>query len=339
MSSSSEAGRSFRHHFEGPFWRKVLVTGLRAMPQSVQRATIPYWAGLFWGAVPRARRSIEENLAQILGPGTSRAQLHLRSYRLFVNYAQAITNLYVMHLGQRLPVDPEFVGYEKLKPILDARRGAVAVTAHLGYWQITPFLCARRKWLPPITMAMAEEPNRKLAAFEAELRAKLRIVYTTASPFSAIELANIIRRGELVGMQMDRHIGGAAYAMIDFCGRPAPFPTGPATLARATGAPLVPVFVIAGRDRRRCTVHLETPLEVAHTRDRNADVVDATRRLVAVYERYVKAYPEQWFNFHDFWAEPPQPLRPHATTTTTATASTRGRPTAATTTTAAREVG
>jgi KDO2-lipid IV(A) lauroyltransferase len=330
MSSSSEAGRSFRHRFEGPFWRKVLVTGLKAMPQSVQRATIPGWAALFWSAVPSARRSIEENLAQVLGPSATRATLRRTSYRLFVHYAQAITNLYVMHLGQRLPVDPDFVGYEKLKPILDARRGAVAVTAHLGYWQITPFLCARRKWLPPITMAMAEEPNQKLAAFEAELRAKFRIVYTTASPFASIELANIIRRGELVGMQMDRHTGGA-HAMLPFCGKPAPFPTGPATLARATGAPLVPVFVVAADDRKRCTVHLETPIEVAHTRDRNADVLDATRRLVAVYERYVKAYPEQWFNFHDFWAEPPQPLR-------AVQAGVRGKATAPAAT-AAREVG
>jgi hypothetical protein len=26
--------------------------------------------------------------------------------------------------------------------------------------------------------------------------------------------------------------------------------------------------------------------------------------MVKVYERYVQRYPEQWFNFHDFWEEP-----------------------------------
>jgi KDO2-lipid IV(A) lauroyltransferase len=113
---------------------------------------------------------------------------------------------------------------------------------------------------------------------------------------------------ELVGMQMDRFSGGP-HVMVPFCGRPAPFPLGPATLARATGTPLLPTFIIADADRTNCTFHVEAPIEVAHTRDREADLRDATMRAVAVYERYVRQYPEQWFNFFDFW-NPPAAKRP-----------------------------
>ena len=114
----------------------------------------------------------------------------------------------------------------------------------------------------------------------------------------------VLRRGELVGMQMDR-VAGGPQVMVPFCGKPAPFPLGPATLARATGTPLLPTFIIADANRINCTFKVEAPIEVAHTRDRNADVREATERLVAVYERYVRAYPEQWFNFFDFWNPPP----------------------------------
>jgi lauroyl/myristoyl acyltransferase len=273
--------------------------GLKAIPQSVQRATMPLWGRLFWSLLPEARRRVEHNLAGVLGEIPA-DELRRRSYRTFVNYAQAIANLYVLHLGQELPVAPEFIGYEKLKPLLAEKRGAVAVTGHLGFWQITPFLCAQRDWLPPMTMAMAEEPNQATRAFEDQLRKKFRIVYTTSSPFATIELASVLKRGELVGMQMDRHTGGA-HAVVPFCGRPAPFPVGPATLARATHTPLLPVFVVASPDRRTATITLETPIEVAHTRNRERDIHEATAASVAVYERYVKANPEQWFNFHDFW--------------------------------------
>ena len=34
--------------------------------------------------------------------------------------------------------------------------------------------------------------------------------------------------------------------------------------------------------------------------------------MVAVYERYVRLHPEQWFNFFDFWNPPPPPARPAA---------------------------
>jgi KDO2-lipid IV(A) lauroyltransferase len=302
MHNQQVAGRAYRHKYDGPFWRKIFLGGVKRMPQSIQRATMPMWAGIFYGLVPEARRIIERNQERVLGPAPAPI-VHARSFRTFVNYAQAITNMYALHLGQPLPVEAEFSGHEHLTDIIANKRGAIAVTAHMGYWQITPFLMAARPWLPPMTMAMAEEANAKLGAFEQQFRQKFRIVYTTASPFATIELANVIRRGEFVGMQVDR-VMGAAHMHFDFFGKPAPFPIGSATLGRATGAPLVPVFVIAGKDRKRCTVLVEKPIEVAHTRDRDTDVREAMQKLVAVYERYVRAYPEQWFNFYDFWNPP-----------------------------------
>jgi KDO2-lipid IV(A) lauroyltransferase len=301
---SQQVGRAFRHRFEGPFWRRIFLGGVRNIPQPLQRASMPLWAGIFYTLVPSARRIAERNLLRLAGP--LRPPLDkLRSFRLFVNYAQAITNMYALHLGQRVPVECEFVGRENLLRVQAAGRGAVVVTAHMGAWQIAPFLMAG-KGLPPMTMAMAEEPNAKLAEYEKQFRSKFRIVYTTSSPFATLELANILRRGELVGMQLDRHLGGP-HVPVPFCGAPAPFPLGPATLARATRCPLVPVFIVSEGDRRRCTFFVEEPIEVAHTRNRADDLRQATARVVEVYERYARRYPEQWFNFYDFWNPPAAP--------------------------------
>jgi predicted LPLAT superfamily acyltransferase len=43
---------------------------------------------------------------------------------------------------------------------------------------------------------------------------------------------------------------------------------------------------------------------VPRTRDRHADILQGTTAAVRVYERYVRANPYQWFNFHDFWQAP-----------------------------------
>jgi KDO2-lipid IV(A) lauroyltransferase len=302
---NQQAGRAFRHRFEGPFWRRVFLGGVKNIPQPLQRASMPLWAGIFYTLVPSARRIAEQNLERIAGP-LSPALEKLRSFRLFVNYSQAITNMYAMHLGEQVPVEAEFVGRENLLELTRQGRGAIIVTGHMGAWQIAPLLM-RNKGLPPLTMAMAEEPNRKLMRFEEQFRQKLRIVYTTSSPFATIELANVLRRGELVGMQLDRHLGGP-HVKVCFFGQEAPFPLGPATLARASRCPLVPVFVMAQKDRRHCTFFVEEPIEVAHTRDRARDYFEATSQVVSVYERYVRNYPEQWFNFYDFW-NPPSEMR------------------------------
>jgi KDO2-lipid IV(A) lauroyltransferase len=309
---TQETGRSFRHRFEGPFFRRLFLGGVRNMPQSLQRASMPLWAGIFHTLVPSARRAAEANLAQVCGPASPLTTWR-RSLGLFVHYAQAITNMYALHLEQPVPIEAETVGAETLIALKQAGRGAILVTGHMGYWQIAPFLMEKKPWYAPMTMAMAEEPNAKLAEFEQQFRKRLRIVYTTGSPFATLSLAKVLQQGELVGMQLDRPTGGA-HVMLPFCGRPAAFPLGPATLARATRCPIVPIFVVASDDRRRCTFHVEAPIEVAHTRDRDADAREAMARTVAVYERYVQRFPDQWFNFHDFWQAPPQSrATPHAT--------------------------
>lgn len=309
-SYKQAAGQAFRHRFDGPFYRRVMMLGLNHLSQPVQRATMPFWAGIFYVLVPRARRTIEQNLSRVLGP-TDLLHEKGRSFRLFVNYAQSITNMYCLHLGQTVPLAATTVGQEHIFKLQAEGRGAVVATGHLGFWQIAPILMQRKSY-PPLTMAMAEEPNSRTAEWERQFRDKFRIVYTTRSPFASLELAQVLRRGELVGMQMDRAPSGPRL-WLPFCGRPAPFPVGPATLARATSAPLLPTFVIASADRTRCTFHVEAPIEVARTADRAADIREATEQLVAVYERYVRRYPEQWFNFFDFWDPPtPEPQAPPA---------------------------
>ena len=305
-SYKQSAGQAFRHRFEGPFYRRVMMLGIKNFSHPVQRATMPFWAGIFYVLVPKARRAIEHNLERVLGPAST-VETRARSFRLFVNYAQSITNMYCLHHGQPVPVDAVTVGQEHIYKLQAEKRGAVVVTGHLGFWQIAPILMQRKSY-PPLTMAMAEEPNAGTAEWEKQFREKFRIVYTTSSPFATLELASVLRRGELVGMQMDR-VAGGPHVLVPFCGRPAPFPLGPATLARATGAPLLPTFIIADADRTHCTFHVEAPIDVPRTRDRDADVRAATEQVVAVYERYVRRYPEQWFNFFDFW-NPPPPRRP-----------------------------
>jgi KDO2-lipid IV(A) lauroyltransferase len=125
------------------------------------------------------------------------------------------------------------------------------------------------------------------------------VVYTTSSPFALIELSHRLRSGEIVGMQLDRNVGGPQVE-LPMGGLPAPFPLGPATLARTTGCPLVPVFALY-RGPRKIEVRYEAPIEVAHTSDRTSDLGRATAAAVAVYERYVRENPEQWFHFFDFW--------------------------------------
>jgi KDO2-lipid IV(A) lauroyltransferase len=299
----SPSRQAFRHRFEGAELRRVLLEVVGRVPPAALRAIVPAATSLFYAAIPDARRAIDGNLEMVMGPAGS-LERHRRAFSLFVTYAQSIAYLYSMHAGGELPVEARFVDLDHFEGPFRDGQGVITITGHFGAWQLMPYLLHSRARMPPVTMAMAEEPNRKLSELEQRLRAKFNIIYTTGSPFVLLELQKVLRRGEVVGMQFDRQVG-AGHLPVSFFDRPASFPTGAVMLARLSGRPIVPVFsVYPGGDRSRVEVHYERPIQVANTRDRERDVREGLCRMVAVYERWVRAYPLQWFNFYDFWAPP-----------------------------------
>jgi predicted LPLAT superfamily acyltransferase len=87
--------------------------------------------------------------------------------------------------------------------------------------------------------------------------------------------------------------------LCPFFGEPAPFPAGPFTLAAQRGAPVLLVFVMK-EGRRRYKVLLERlpDPEGATRQERVQFLADA---YAAALEAVVRQYPEQWYNFYDFW--------------------------------------
>ncbi len=276
------------------------------MPGAAQRALVPPATALFYAALPEARRAVAGNLDIVMGPATE-LERHRRTFELFVHYAQSVAYLYSMHSGGSLPVEACFADLHHFENARRAHRGVITITAHLGAWQLMPYLLRSRTQMAPVTMAMAEEPNRALSELEKELRSGFKIIYTTGSPFVLLELQKVLRHGEVVGMQFDRQVG-AGYTTLPFFGRPASFPLGAAMLARMSGCPIVPIFsAYPDGDRRRVEVTYCEPILVAHTKDRERDLGEAMLKTTGIYEHWVRRYPTQWFNFYDFWAPPSVP--------------------------------
>ncbi|MBI5482534.1 MAG: lysophospholipid acyltransferase family protein [Deltaproteobacteria bacterium] len=295
-----ETSLSYRHPFEGPLWRRVFLLGVQHFPRPVQVATMPFWAALFFGPLPRVWRTCGRNLDRLDGPLPPGAR-EVRTYRLMVNYAQAITDAYRCHVGGAVPVTAVYHGRERLAAARARGRGVIIVTGHLGAWQLGPYLLAR-EGVGPLTVAMAQEPNPALQRFMESFPRPFRIVYSNGSTFGTLALRTTLTAGGVVAMQLDRPLG-EAHVTLPFAGGAARFATGPAALARTTGAALVPAFLTMGPGAE-VHVHVEAPIIVRRTRDRAADLAASTQAAVACYEQHARAAPLQWFNFYDFWEAP-----------------------------------
>jgi KDO2-lipid IV(A) lauroyltransferase len=105
-----------------------------------------------------------------------------------------------------------------------------------------------------------------------------------------------LRRNEIVALLGDRDYTGARDT-TEFFGQPARLPHGPAKLALATGAPILPAFMIR-RPGDTFAYIVEEPIWADKQRDTEADII---ARIARALERVISQHSEQWYLFHDLW--------------------------------------
>jgi KDO2-lipid IV(A) lauroyltransferase len=250
----------------------------------------------------RERAAARRNLARITGArGLAAWSL---AYRLFYNFGSFLlaygdlSRRGTDRLAERL--DGAAEADARLRQALARGRGVILLSMHLGQWELGLKLLSRYGLPVHVVMQSAEAAEVRRYAEEARRFPGLTVHQTGDSLMLGVELARALGRGELVALQADRP-AGAGVMEVPLFGAPAPLPTGPVVLAMATGAPVLPVFVILGRGGRYRLLALE-PIQFERGEQGGRELLGASmRRLAAVLESVVALHPDQWFNFYDVW--------------------------------------
>jgi KDO2-lipid IV(A) lauroyltransferase len=255
--------------------------------------------------MPAERAAARRNLRRVTG---ARGLASLRvSYRLFHNFSRFMvaygemrdSRLTDLH-GRLIDAEPTEADVRRL---LDEGRGIVLATMHLGQWDLGLKLLAR--FDVPVHVVMRPEDAREVTRYADEARswAGLEVHHAGDSRLLAVQLMLALKRGEIVAIQLDRPFGDNVMR-TSFFGAKTDLPTGPVQLAMATGAPLLPVFVLLDRGNLYRLLALP-PLRFERGAgvDADAGAREGTRRVVEAMETVVSRYPDQWFNFYDVWPE------------------------------------
>jgi KDO2-lipid IV(A) lauroyltransferase len=113
-------------------------------------------------------------------------------------------------------------------------------------------------------------------------------------------------------MLIDQDTGRVKGTFVEFFGRAAWTATGPAALARLTGASLLPGALVRS-DPGRYRFVLDGEVERSETGDREFDDWETTRRATLALEGIVRRWPDQWTWFHRRWGtDPPAGWQPPA---------------------------
>ena len=279
------------------------------IPRSIQKFFSVVVGDLFYVLMKKTRARVRKNIEGVSRGRWSKERVNVSTRRTFQNYGQYLLDYMVMH--RLLPSNKgrwveEEVGAGYMMEALQAGKGAICITPHLGNWEIGGLLFSFRGG--SLNVLTLDERDLDTRSFREEMRRRrgIKILYINPkdeSPMAILDAVKALRRNEIVAMLGDR-IESQKIMVFDFFGRKTAFPIGVAILAMATGAPVLPVFVVMGRNRKYRGI-IEPPIHFnpSSREDRETVIQEGMEKLVKKFEEYIEKYPDQWYNFYSYWSE------------------------------------
>jgi Kdo2-lipid IVA lauroyltransferase/acyltransferase len=179
-------------------------------------------------------------------------------------------------------------------------RGAIVLTGHLGNWELAGAMVAAHGM--PIDVVVRLMGNPLFDAFLTRTRARLGM--TVVRDRDAVrQTPRALRAGHVIAFLADQSGLHIASSFIDFFGRPAKTPRGPAVFALRLRAPLYFGACIRQPDGRY-RIHVRE-ITVERTGDTEHDVDAILNEYSRLLEHYVREAPEQYFWQHRRWKRQP----------------------------------
>lgn len=228
-------------------------------------------------------------------------------FYIFMSYnsmGKSMIDRFAMFLGKGDKYSFVFEGEDYLFDMAE-NTGGIMLSGHLGNWEIAGFLLKRLK--TPVNIIMFDnEVQEKKDLFEKNKYAKndnLNIIYVKKDSLDHMfEIDAVLKRKELLILHGDRVMEGIKSAKCEFLGKEANFPLGPYIFAQKYQVPICYVFAMK---KRIFNYHFVASkpiyIDKEEKRGERIKINKELNNYVEQLEKMTKKYPNQWYNFYDFW--------------------------------------
>ena len=222
----------------------------------------------------------------------------------FVNLARNMLDiLYMPNLNEKNWSEYiEIDHLEKMKDALAQGHGVVVLTGHIGTWE----------WLSaaftlnglPVTAIAKLQPNQEYSRALDDLRATIHVEIFNRGTSELLAAGRALKKGKILGFLADQDAGPGG-AFLDFLGKTASTPMGPAVFSKKFNSPVLPAFIIR-KPNGRHLVKIFDVLKFEDTGDTDGDLFRFTEKMTRILESVIRENPTQWIWFQKRWNTPPE---------------------------------
>lgn len=249
--------------------------------------------------VPKATRPLKDLYRNRLHYSSKRTKQLIRK-NIYV-FGQTIIDRIVVMSGLKHRFTVERTGGHYLNELADGGEGGIIVSAHIGNYELAGHLLQRLDSVINIVMYDGEAQQIKEYLDKVTGPKTFNIIFIKEDLSHIYEMSAALRRNELICIHADRYVEGNRTIEHHFLGSPALFPLGPFILASKLKAPVCIVFAVK---KSAFQYHFYGNQPKKYEGRGSSGAEEMLKDYVQLLEEKVKQYPEQWFNYFDFWANP-----------------------------------
>ncbi len=212
-------------------------------------------------------------------------------------FGAVIMDRFASYSGKKFKVEvPQMPMYEAL---CSGKSGFLQLSSHIGNDELAGYELRPPKKMNALVFsgegeALTENRTRVLGQNNVQL------VNISEDMSHLVILNNALSDGEIVNIHGDRVFGSNRTIRCKIMNGEADLPLGPFLLASMRGVPAVSVFVMK-TGLRKYRVHLFRPDEGLEGLEVREKAETMARAYAGNITEILRLYPDQWFNFYEFW--------------------------------------
>jgi predicted LPLAT superfamily acyltransferase len=226
----------------------------------------------------------------------------IKTYQNYFVFGQIILDRFAVFAKKKNFFELEIIGNEHFNRLVNGKKGFIIAGSHIGNFEIAGYLLHSEKKkmnalvFPDETKIVQQNRTGILA------NNNIRLIPVLNDMSHLFVVNEALQKGEIVSMLCDRNFGSAKSVECDFLNGKADFPIGAFALATHFEVEVLAVFVVK-KTNKKYIVYLK-PIGIEKTDSpltKQEKIELYVHAFTKEVEAVVRLYPEQWFNYYEFW--------------------------------------
>ncbi|MDR3094621.1 MAG: lipid A biosynthesis (KDO)2-(lauroyl)-lipid IVA acyltransferase [Bacteroidales bacterium] len=223
------------------------------------------------------------------------------SYRNHFRFGQCMLDRFAVYTGKDKLFTFEFTGHKRMMDLIHGEKGFIIASAHIGNFELSGYM-EKHDHKRIHTLVYGGETKEVMKNRNKSFRKRNVSMIPVKQDFSHIFVINdALSKGEVISILCDRNTSNGKTAQCSFLEGKANFPLGAFMLALQFDVPVLTVFVMK-EGISHYHVYIK-PLFAPTTGNKTERATHYAQAFANELETIVRKYPEQWFNYYEFWKD------------------------------------